>query len=784
MTDTSLLERLQQRRVFPIVGMYIAASWLVIELGDWVTERFGLPSAFTSYVFVAMIVMLPAVAMFAYNHGAPGKDQWTKSEKVFIPLNALLAIVAVYLIVPAVNVEAATEMVEIKNEMGEMEEFEVARQGYHRELLGFYWTNNSGDDDLDWLSYGLPVMLAIDLNRVSPVLTAITPLGDESIRAELEQQGFDGAAEVPTGLAVEIARNRRSAALVLGNFDIDGENYVVSAAVIDAGSGAELATTTVTSSSWFSAIDGVTATVLDALDVEPADNQNDDPVAQHLTASVEAMRYFTNGIVAIERDNDYPKGITELQDAVELDAAFAEARATLAVAQHQNGDTPSARETADQALRNGYRLSDQTKFILKANRYIFDGEYDRGQRVIQIWAEVQPNSTSAHRNLAFISRVQGGSENLAIAEAAYDRLLELNPENYAVWRQKAELEEQRRDYARAAEYLERYLDNVPDSSEAYMQLAGVYQRQGDLDRARETLEDAAILSDEPLAPELGLARLEARQGLYTDAEQRLAALRQGELSATQSVDVLNTQIDLAVMRGQIERSISLTRELNEFAKGVLPPAARIVTYEGQIASLVALLGRKDEAIRLTDAVVAQLQPPFSIYVNFNYTGIYGAADDREAFRSWAAKTKAVEDQLPDPFLPFVAIEDAQLAIWDGNDEAAVDYLDEARSELGQSILQSSRSDYATEQYHGGLAKLYLDAGASDQAKAELEKLLRVFPGSGYAKLVLAEVLVAEGDTGNARAYLDEALETWSEADDEYIHLVEARELAGQLAAEG
>ena len=61
----SLIDNLLRRRVLQFVGMYIAATWLVIELGDWVTERFDLPADLTSYVFIAMLVLLPAVTVFA-----------------------------------------------------------------------------------------------------------------------------------------------------------------------------------------------------------------------------------------------------------------------------------------------------------------------------------------------------------------------------------------------------------------------------------------------------------------------------------------------------------------------------------------------------------------------------------------------------------------------------------------------------------------------------------------------------------------------------------------------
>jgi hypothetical protein len=181
----SMFENLLHRRVPHVVGMYIAATWLVIELGDWVTGRFNFPGTLTSYLFVMMLAMLPAVFLFSYNHGAPGKDRWTTSEKVVIPLNVLLVLGVLYFLSPLLVVEAATETVQIPDETGVVQEFEVARQGYHKEVIGFFWRNESGNSDLDWLSYGLPLMLAHDLNRVSPVITVDTPFDSFWMKNEL-----------------------------------------------------------------------------------------------------------------------------------------------------------------------------------------------------------------------------------------------------------------------------------------------------------------------------------------------------------------------------------------------------------------------------------------------------------------------------------------------------------------------------------------------------------------------------------------------------------------------
>ncbi|MEL7187876.1 MAG: hypothetical protein AAFN50_15820, partial [Pseudomonadota bacterium] len=390
-----LLENLMHRRVPQFVGMYVAATWLVIELGDWVTERFNLPTMVTSYVFVAMLVMLPAVVLFAYNHGAPGHDEWTKSERVVIPLNGALALLLLYAMGPLLVVEAATETVQIADETGTLQEFEVARRGHHKKVIGFFWQNQSGNSNLDWLSYGLPLMLAYDLNRVSPAITVETPFDSAAIRNELSDNGHPSFVGEPQGLRLEIGRDNRSAALIIGSFSQRDGTFTINTTVLEAESGQVIAEYSVTGSDWLTAVDDISAAVLESLEIEPSDNQSNDPIGQHFSDSLEAIEHFTNGHVALNVANDYPQGIAELQSAVAIDPEFAEANGVLSTTHYLNSDLESARETASQALKNSYRLSETSKFVLKANRYIFDGDFDRGTRVIEIWSRVQPNSTYA-----------------------------------------------------------------------------------------------------------------------------------------------------------------------------------------------------------------------------------------------------------------------------------------------------------------------------------------------------------------------------------------------------
>jgi tetratricopeptide (TPR) repeat protein len=234
------------------------------------------------------------------------------------------------------------------------------------------------------------------------------------------------------------------------------------------------------------------------------------------------------------------------------------------------------------------------------------------------------------------------------------------------------------------------------------------------------------------------------------------------------------------MLGEIESAIRLIREASELAKAFLPPAVRIFNVESQEAGMLALLGQTEAAIAFADTVGAQLQAPMTHYLNFTYTNIYDTADNREEFRRWARKNQEVEAQLPDVFKPFLDMESAQISIWDGDNDAAVESLDRASAMFDQSFLQVAQDSLSTSDIYIGMAELYLEASETEKAKAQLEEILRVFPSNAYAKLVLAEVLVAEGDTDNARLFLNEVLDLWAGADEGYVRLKRAEEILARL----
>ena len=119
------------------------------------------------------------------------------------------------------------------------------------------------------------------------------------------------------------------------------------------------------------------------------------------------------------------------------------------------------------------------------------------------------------------------------------------------------------------------------------------------------LEDAAILSDNPLQSEIGLARLEARRGLYGEAEERLDGQWNDALNPQQRLQVLGGQAEVALVRGQIARTLALHAEISEIAKELMPPMFRLLGVERERPELLILLGKTDEAVALADDIAGQ-----------------------------------------------------------------------------------------------------------------------------------------------------------------------------------
>ena len=85
----TFIKELLHRRIPQIIGSYFIASTSMVLFLDWLKINYSLPEEYITLALFGVVSILPSVVIIAYFHGAPGKDEWTKIEKIGVPINII-----------------------------------------------------------------------------------------------------------------------------------------------------------------------------------------------------------------------------------------------------------------------------------------------------------------------------------------------------------------------------------------------------------------------------------------------------------------------------------------------------------------------------------------------------------------------------------------------------------------------------------------------------------------------------------------------------------------------
>jgi len=89
MAKKSFINTLLERRIPQILGSYLVAGTSLILFIEYLVDKYQFPSHYPTLALFALIGILPSVIILSYFHGAPGKDEWTRMERIGIPINVL-----------------------------------------------------------------------------------------------------------------------------------------------------------------------------------------------------------------------------------------------------------------------------------------------------------------------------------------------------------------------------------------------------------------------------------------------------------------------------------------------------------------------------------------------------------------------------------------------------------------------------------------------------------------------------------------------------------------------
>jgi Flp pilus assembly protein TadD/TolB-like protein len=774
-----LINELKERRVLPAVGMYVAGTWVLIEILDRLVERYLLSPYLTDVVFWGLYTLIPAVMIVAWTHGRKGKDKAGRLEKIGVPLNLVITLSLLFTVFGDKDMSVAATQVTVSNELGQTETHLIPSETFRRRMVVFFWDNESHDPSLDWLQYGITELLVQDLQQ-DPFVLASSPWTNfgNGFYPRMREAGFEDGLGVPRSLMREIADEANRQFFVEGSLDVNADEYRVTARIWDTQSAEQIAE--LTSRDWdvYAAVDRLSKDIREALEVPEMGGRiaEDLPLADTYGESAEALNAYIQGLNARLFNNDFEASIAHFDEAVEIDPNFVLAWFLKAANLVESGNLPAAQVALMKAQELDYRLPSRDRSTLKALIYRLSGDQEKLMAFLRLQAQIRDDATS-HNTLANLLMLSGELE-----EAKTESILALERDalNVGIYLRLSALERAMGDMQAAVDYAREYQRLRPENIHANLQLGDLLRDSGAIDAAEEQYRQAQILEDDPVQPSLRLSDIAARKGDFNTAREYLSEAETYARTPMEKTLVRQNAVLLESRLGRIREAIKQTLAQEEFLSQAQSPLTVALGVHMPLAGYYIHLDDPDGARDALVTARSQMQPPLDKFLAFAEALILVHEGHLDAAQAALESGQEVIEQFQLKILDFqVHTVQARIA------EAREDF--EAMEEqylLALQNMQHSASaadlSYLVPTVYSEIARAQIRTGKLAEARQSIEKGFQLDPAEPGLWVARALLQRAQDMPQLALASLTYALAIWKDADESYVFADEARTLAGEL----
>lgn len=773
------ITELRGRRVLPAIGVYVAGSWVLVEILDRLVERYLLSPYLTDIVFWGLFSLIPAVMLIAWTHGRPGKDKASRAEKVGVPINLIATLGLLITVFGGKDLNLAATQITVSNELGQQETHYIPSETFRRRMVVFFWENESGDPELDWLQYGVTELLVQDLQQDSFIL-ASSPWNNfrNGIYARMHTAGFNDGLGMPRSLMRKIAIDANRQYFVEGSFDRIVDEYVVTARVWDSRTLEQI--DELVSRNWdiYTAIDQLSREVRRALEVPASSSRisEDMPLAETYGESEEALKAYIEGLNARLFENDFEKSNALFDKSTSIDANFVLGWFLKAVNLIESGNLPAAQEALAAAQKLDYRLPERDRAQLKALTYRLKGEHEKLMAFLRLRVDIYDDA-SAHSTLAKMLMMSG---ELPEAKSEFLSALDKDKLNAGIYLRLSALERAMGNMDGAIDYAREYQQQKPEEMEANIMLGDLLRDSGELDDAEKQYMQAQILENDPVRPTLKLSQLAARKGdtqaavdLLTEA-QDLAQSAQDEIYVRQGAAALQLRL------GKVHEAIRLTYDQEEFLRQSQSPFVVAISIYAPLVEYYLEVGDISAAKDSIKTALGMVQAPMDQFFAFSEALIQAKEQDFVTAEESVERGIVVIDMFKLKAMEFqVSLTRAWIAEEHGDYVAMADHYQAALDMIEHSVI-ASEVQIAVPKIYAGLAIAQVRSDQLDAAERSLAAGFRLDPSEPMLWLVKARLQKARNMPQLALASVNYALAIWKDADDDYIVVGRAKALAAEL----
>ncbi|HEY2895634.1 MAG TPA: protein kinase [Gemmatimonadaceae bacterium] len=595
-------------------------------------------------------------------------------------------------------------------------------------------------------SLGSTIAEAVRTNLSQSRAVHVVPTS--AVVAALELMKRPDTARIDFATAREVAQRAGAKAVVTGSVVPAGSGYIVTARLVAAESGDELASyheSAKDAGDLIPSVDRLTKSLRGKIGESLKSVRDAPPLEQVSTASLGALRSYAAGLRANDIVGDYQGAIDYFHDAIRQDSNFAMGYVQLAFSlQTLGGRVRNAQ--ANDALAAAFRLRDR---LPERERYNVEGAYyytanDRTKAIPALRRAVELDSTNID-----------AANTLANALSAA------------------------RNYGEAEKFFKLALAGEPNNGTLLANLAFLYTglgRHASFDSVSTLLasRSASFPSGNIHADELWNRR-------DYDGLERFARAAADSSQARDALDAQDGMVGVAIARGRLHESERRFVQVNDAEARVRADTVSpdLVAYQqamldghlrGDAPRGIAEL---DAALRTTPVASVPVERDQSIWLALGYARLGAAAKARDVLNQHQARLNELSRRQEAVFAERIR---GDIALAEGKTDSAIAYYRSGDNE--PDGLPTSNCITCTPLMIG----LAFDRGGrSDSARAYLTKYVEM-NGNGRFYLDrfylapslyrLGELYESAGDTKHATEYYGRFVDLWKNADPELQPRVE------------
>ncbi|MEO7084856.1 MAG: protein kinase [Gemmatimonadaceae bacterium] len=697
--------------------VYVAAIAAMVVVSRAAIVGIGLPD----WVLPASIVLLalgfPVIAAVAYFR----QFSWRKTAGV-----GIAAVIAFVALIGGFMTLRASGVGPFGSLLG------AGKLNQRDKILVADFTSTGSDTTLGGV---VSEAVRADLGQ-SPIVQLVTP---QTVAAVLQRMQLPASTRVDTSVARQLAKREGVKAIVSGDVhSLAGGGFVVTMRLASADSGQELASEQASADGakdLIPTIGKLTRALRGKMGESLKHLQASPELAQVTTASLPALEKYSQGQRAMSTEGDFDKAVPLLREAIKLDTNFASAYRALAIALGNQGQDRTGQIAAlEKAMAHSDRLPEVERFLTTAAYYS-----------------------------------QGPKPDPDKAADAYQALLAVRPTNYAALNNLALIFAQKRDFAKAEEYLRRSIASNPAAIVAYGNLMGYQAELGQVAAMDSTFAAEVKASENNPRVVLGRVSILFARGDYDAAGALMDSLARTNPTATDlALQRLGVNEAIAMTRGKLNESLRLASQNAVLGRERGSPGALLGAAFDSAMVESWYRGNKVKGLARIQAGLART--PLSSLAPFDRPyeslaelyAISGRADlAKEAFAEFERTSSAM---APDELAATRHEFRGAIAFAEGK------YLDAAHETIAGDIGPCTTCVLPI------VATAYDLAGQPDSAIAAFTKYVEspsilnrfnndeIFLAGSYKRL--GELLESKGDRSKAVHYYTKFVELWKNADAE------------------